>query len=87
MNCKIKKVYPKENYTLICEFENGIKKKYDLKQLMEKYSIFKRLDKELFNKVIVDSGGYGISWNEEIDLSCNELWENGYKKEKRTMET
>lgn len=63
MNCKIKKVYPKENYTLICEFENGIKKKYDLKHLMEKYSIFKRLDKELFNKVIVDSGGYGISWN------------------------
>ena len=77
MNCKIKKVYPKENYTLICEFENGIKKKYDLKQLMEKYSIFKRLDKELFNKVIVDSGGYGISWNEEIDLAAEEIWENG----------
>lgn len=79
MNCKIKKVYPKENYTLICEFENGIKKKYDLKQLMEKYSIFKRLDKELFNKVIVDSGGYGISWNEEIDLAAEEIWENGIK--------
>ena len=79
MNCKIKKVYPKENYTLICEFENGIKKKYDLKQLMEKYSIFKRLDKELFNKVIVDSGGYGISLNEEIDLAAEEIWENGIK--------
>ena len=79
MNCKIKKVYPKENYTLICEFENEIKKKYDLKRLMEKYSIFKRLDKELFNKVIVDSGGYGISWNEEIDLAAEEIWENGIK--------
>lgn len=46
---------------------------------MEKYSIFKRLDKELFNKVIVDSGGYGISWNEEIDLAAEEIWENGIK--------
>ena len=23
-------------------------------------------------------GEYGISWNDEIDLSCDELWENGY---------
>ena len=33
--------------------------------------------KGLFEQVQVDSGGYGISWNDDIDLSCNELWENG----------
>lgn len=22
-------------------------------------------------------GGYGIIWNDELDLSCDELWENG----------
>ena len=29
------------------------------------------------NNVKVDAGGYGISWNDNIDLSSNELWENG----------
>ncbi len=24
--------------------------------------------------------GYGISWNDEIDLSCDELWENGIEQ-------
>ena len=27
-------------------------------------------------KYKVDVGGYGISWNDEIDLSCDELWDN-----------
>ena len=25
----------------------------------------------------VDAGGYGIVWNDDLDLSCNELYENG----------
>ena len=32
---KIKNVYPKENYIVICEFEDGLKKKYDFKLLMK----------------------------------------------------
>jgi hypothetical protein len=28
----------------------------------------------LFEQVKVDSGGFGISWNDDIDLSCNELY-------------
>ena len=31
----------------------------------------------MFNAVSVDPGGYGISWNDDIDLSCDELWEHG----------
>ena len=31
----------------------------------------------LFEQVKVDAGGYGISWNDEIDLSCDELYHNG----------
>ena len=76
---KIKKVYPTDNYILICEFESGIKKKYDIKPLVKKYAIFKKLvtNKELFSQVIVDVGGYGISWDNEIDLAAEEIWENG----------
>jgi len=41
--------------------------------------VFKELEnEELFNKVRVDLGGYGIIWNEEIDLSSEEIWANGY---------
>ena len=30
-----------------------------------------------FKSVKVDSGGYGISWNDDVDLSEYELWVNG----------
>ena len=76
---KIKKVYPVDDYILICEFESGIKKKYDIKPLIKEYAIFQRLisNKKLFGKVTVDAGGYGISWNKEIDLAAEEIWKKG----------
>lgn len=30
-----------------------------------------------FKNVKVEQGGYGIVWNEDIDLSEYELWKNG----------
>ena len=47
--------------------------------LFEKYRFFLPLKEspELFSSVIVDQGGYGIVWNDDIDISCDELWENG----------
>ena len=32
---------------------------------------------EKFSDVTVDVGGYGIVWNDELDLSCDELREHG----------
>ena len=34
----------------------------------------------LFEQVRVDQGGYGISWNDELDLSCDKLWEGTQAK-------
>ena len=31
----------------------------------------------LFAQVKVDAGGYGISWNDTLDLSCEELYMRG----------
>lgn len=60
------------------EFENGQKKKYDIKPLTSKWQAFKDLNNgNLFRMVKVDTGDYGIVWNEYIELACNELWENG----------
>lgn len=75
---KIKNVYPKDNMIIEVDFDNKVRKEYDIKTILNKWIIFKKLeDEELFKKVKVDVGGYGVSWNENIDLSCEELWENG----------
>ena len=73
------KIQPQDNYIIICEFKNKMKKKYDVKPLIKRNIYFKQLEKDinLFFKVRVDNGGYGISWNEEIDLAAEEIWENG----------
>lgn len=75
---KIKNVFPLENYRLLVQFCVGVTKLYDVKPLFEWKDIFKTLKKnELFYGVEVDVGGCGIIWNDELDLSCEELWENG----------
>ena len=75
---KINKVTPKNNLIIVVEFENGVTKEYDIKKIIDKWEIFKQLyDYNLFKMVQVDSGGAGISWNENIDLSSEEIWENG----------
>ncbi len=75
---KVRNVIPLDNMLLKVEFENGIIKSYDVKKLKERFQIFKDLEiKALFELAKVDAGGYGIMWNKNIDLSCNEVWENG----------
>lgn len=34
-------------------------------------------DKKLFRGVQVDAGGYGISWNDDLDLDAETIWEDG----------
>ncbi len=79
---RVKSVEPLDNFILLINFENGSKKYYDVKTLFNKFSAFKDLlnISGLFNQVKVDIGGYGILWNDNIDLSCNELWNNGFSE-------
>lgn len=76
---KIKEVMPLRDYQLVIVFESGEKKIYNVHPLLDKWGAFQALAtvKGLFEQVKVDTGGYGISWNDEIDLSCNELYHNG----------
>ncbi len=78
---KVKNVFALPNYKLNIQFSEGIMKRYDIKPLFDKFSAFKELEKnpKMFFDVTVDVGGHGIIWNDEIDLSCDELWENGEK--------
>lgn len=76
---KIKNVSPLSDYNLSVQFSEGITKIYDIKPLFLRIPAFKTLlhSPELFSSVSVDVGGYGIIWDDELDLSCDELWENG----------
>ena len=75
----IKSVTPLKDMILEVVFSNGICKKYDIKNLINTHKVFKELENaELFKKAKVDIGGYGIVWNEKIDLSSEEIWVNGY---------
>ena len=52
---------------------------YDLKRLFIKYPQFKELksNRDLFLNGKLDVGGYGIIWNEELDLSVMSVYECG----------
>ena len=77
---KIKNVTPLKDFKLSIQFAEGITKIYDMKKLIENNKIFADLkDINLFNSVEVDIGGYGLIWNDDIDISCDELFENSKK--------
>lgn len=60
-------------------FQNGVEKLYDIKKIIPCYPQYEVLirDVELYRQVKVDAGGYGVSWNDELDLACDEIWEYG----------
>lgn len=75
---KVKAVYALPEMKLSVLFANGTTKTYDVAPLLDEFDAFKLLEDEtLFGRVEVGPGGYGVVWNDEIDLSCDELWENG----------
>ena len=77
---RVKAVEPLDDMILSVEFENGVKKKYDVKQLIPKFGVYDDLKyNDLFKRVRVDCGGYAVAWTDEIDISEYELWENGEK--------
>lgn len=80
---KIKNVSPLPDFKLSVQFSEGITKLYDLNPLFEKIPAFGYLKDHPneFGFVSVDVGGYGIIWGDELDLSCDELWENGVQVE------
>ena len=80
---KVKDVRALPGLKLSVQFVDGVIKIYDISQLLEKLPIFKVLqdNEKLFYSVAVDVGGYGIIWDDEVDLSCDELWEHGEKVE------
>jgi len=75
----VKEVKALPDFHLLVLFRTGEKKIYDIHPLFEKYEPFQSflLTHGLFDQVKVAGGGYGIYWNEDIDLAREELYLNG----------
>lgn len=76
---KVKSITPEKDYRLLVQFSEGTTKQYDVTRLFDKWPVFQELKRTpgLFECVKIDAGGYGVFWNDEIDLECEELWDNG----------
>lgn len=75
---KVKNVSPLPEYRLSVQFAEGVTKIYDVTPLFSKWPAFQALKEDnTFYDIAVDQGGYGVVWNDDLDLSCDELWENG----------
>ena len=77
---KLQGVFPMEDFVLGCKFRNGAIKLYDIKPLIREISAFAYFTEhpEAFKQVSISPGGYGIIWNDELDLSAEEVWVNGW---------
>ena len=76
----IKTVNTIDSHTLLVIFQDGTEKTYDIRQLYDDYPCVKLFEEEpsLFEQVkLFGNSGYGIYWNDDLDLSANELWHSG----------
>ena len=77
-NPRIRKIkIDSQQYILIVLFDNGVVKEVDFKEKLQDDFYNDLNNKILFEQAQVDSGGYGVSWNDDIDISEYELWNSG----------
>jgi hypothetical protein len=82
---KVATVQPLEGKRLLVTFVGGEKKVYGCNRLLDSKPFQLLKTEAFFRAVQVDRGGYGISWNDDIDLSEYELWHNGIVVEHESM--
>ena len=70
-------VKPLENYILLIKFDNGEKKKFDVKPYLEHKAFVELKNKELFKTVKL--GGLSIEWANGVDICTDELYTNSKK--------
>lgn len=74
---KIKSAWTIDERTLIVEFSNNEKRKYDITKLLTKEMFYPLQNFQVFKNFQIDSNGYAIVWNEDIDISEYEILTHG----------
>lgn len=62
---------------LIVKFTTLEIKKYDISKLLDNPMFSSLRNPGFFKNFTIEAGGYALVWNEDIDLSEYELWQNG----------
>ncbi len=76
---KVIKVETLSDKILKVKFDNNEIKYYDVKKIINKIKEFELLKNEIiFKNVKIDAGGYAVMWSEELDIDCEELYQNGF---------
>ena len=75
LNHKLNSIKPLPNYEILAEFSDGYRV-YDVKPLMTAIPDFMDLKNiaGLFRQVRIDMNGYGIAWNDWLDLSSDTIY-------------
>ena len=78
---RIEDVLPLEDYCLLVFFRDGTVKKCDMKEHFGKTQVFQILLKkpEYFGHVQMQTGGYGVSWDVNMNVSDSTLYRIGKK--------
>jgi hypothetical protein len=66
-------VAPEQDYTLLLVFENGEKRRFDMKPLLDKKPFCRLRDLPLFMKATVAFGT--VAWPGSIDIAPETLWD------------
>ncbi|MBE2231975.1 MAG: DUF2442 domain-containing protein [Anaerolinea sp.] len=82
---RIESVAALEGKRLLVTFVNGVAKVYDCQWILslDRFQLLRH--EAYFKAVTVDPGGYGVSWDDEMDLSEYELWNNGIEVDQSTL--
>jgi len=66
-----------DDRTLMVKFTNLEIKKYDISKLLDNPMFATLRNPGFFRNFKIEPGGYALVWNEDIDISEYELWQNG----------
>ena len=74
---KVAAVQPLPGRRLRVRFSNGRSSVYDCSSLLADSAFCRLADEAFFRNVHADPHGFGVVWNDEVDLSESELWIHG----------
>ena len=68
-----------EDVTIEVTFQDGKVFEYDMSTMFSKYPQLEELrrNRSLFESGYVDKGGYAVIWNDDLDFSCDSIYECG----------
>ena len=81
MYYKVKSVEALPLKRLQVTFENGEVRVYDYNRLLAEPSFRSLQDDAFFQNVHADPHGYGVLWNDDVDIAESELWIHGTREQ------